>query len=350
MDLKLPILLAPNNYTPLKRTPWAGSYISKQIKNELYPDEAGSKIGESWEFSCDPDFPSKIWRAEKTLIELGKELKIPFELLLKIINAADNLSLQVHPDDQSPYLKPLECGKPESWLIIDKEPGAGIYLGFKRHLAAYELRHLLDQGNILDELQFVPVAEGDYFEIPPGVAHAIGRGVSLVEPQQIHFEQSGKTYRLWDWDRRYDAHGTADPIHGTKRALHIEESIYAIDQEKRVGKDLLAALYKKPKINELTPGIEVHSYAPNSYYQTTKLNLSKNKKCLIQITGSYLVSLTLKGNLIALAPPGDEAIHLNKGFSALWLPGVKPMLITAQSDAQIIFVHPIETSLHISHS
>ena len=202
IDLSKPLLLRPDNFLPLARTPWAGSTIAAKYKSDLVPESAGKKIGEAWEFSCDPSFPSKLKDYPVTLSELflarAPEIFGPAnsdkrcELLVKLINASDPLSVQVHPRDDDPDLKSNECGKPESWYVLDAEPGAGIYLGFSRKMSRDELRQGLLSGNSRELLQFVAVKPGDYFEIEPGVAHCVGPGVTLLEPQRVVEGLSGK--------------------------------------------------------------------------------------------------------------------------------------------------------------
>ena len=140
--LSRPILLAADNFTPLERTPWAGDKIGKNFKSNLVSGASGKLIGESWEFSCDPAFPSRLADSDVYLGDLVKQYPVEClgarsqgeagfcEVLVKLLNANKPLSLQVHPDDDDPVLKDHECGKPESWLVLDAEPGAGIYLGF----------------------------------------------------------------------------------------------------------------------------------------------------------------------------------------------------------------------------
>ena len=140
-------LLNHDNYTPITRTPWAGDYINKRIKDVLDPD-LEYNIGESWELSCDPNFPSQVVGYNFNLQELVEKFpeqilsKSLFEkngqasvdILVKLLYTDQSLSLQVHPDDNSSLLNNDECGKPESWLVLDHLPGAGVYLGLKKKL------------------------------------------------------------------------------------------------------------------------------------------------------------------------------------------------------------------------
>ena len=146
-------------------------------------------------------------------------------MLVKLVDAADDLSVQIHPADSDPALAPDESGKPEAWYIIDADLGSGLYLGFRDGVSREDIEHAIDQEGRVDELMtFVPVFRGDVFLIEPGTAHAIGSGVLLLEPQRVSPGKRGLTYRYWDWNRRYDAAGRRNPD-GQPRDLHRERAL-----------------------------------------------------------------------------------------------------------------------------
>jgi mannose-6-phosphate isomerase class I len=197
-----------------------------------------SVVGESWEVSIEPSFPSRFDDDDTLLADaisadpvgwLGPEVAARYAgqtpLLIKLLDSADNLSVQVHPQDGDPALGPDESGKPEAWVILDAQPGAGLYLGFREGVTRAEVAECLARQGPLDALMnFVPVASGDAFVIAAGTAHAIGAGVTLVEPQFVTPGRRGVTYRFWDWNRRYDAQGRRDPS-GAPRELHVARSL-----------------------------------------------------------------------------------------------------------------------------
>jgi mannose-6-phosphate isomerase class I len=240
-----PLRLAPDNFTPPSRTPWGGERIFSQFKKHLIAASGGARIGESWEVSVDPAFPSHVlglnehFGAPRTLLsEVLRRSPLPMlgarnaeaygpstPMLTKLLDAAEPLSVQVHPDDHYDGLEPGACGKPECWYILEASPGAGLYLGLTPDVSRRELEHALRAGaDLTPMLNFVPVSPGDMFVIGPGTIHAIGPGVTLVEPQLVFPGKSGKTYRFWDWNRRYDAQGRPSP-HGQPRELHIDHSV-----------------------------------------------------------------------------------------------------------------------------
>ena len=221
-----PILLEEQNFTPPSRTPWGGERI-----RALKGMPPGQVVGESWEVSVEPSFPS-VGLDGRTLAErldaaaLGEEAaRGGTALLVKLLDTADALSVQIHPRDDAPGLAPDESGKPESWYVVAREPGAGLYLGLAEGADEARVRAALDGGADLSSLLgFVPVEPGDFFVIEAGTPHCIGRGVLLVEPQRVAPGRRGVTYRYWDWNRRYDEGGRRDPG-GEPRALHREEAL-----------------------------------------------------------------------------------------------------------------------------
>ena len=303
-----PVLLRPDNFTPLTRTPWGGDAIGRLYKQVLVPEAAGKRIGEAWEFSCDPAFPSRLAATGESLLDVVKRYPAAVlspagvgsgqplcEILVKLLDAAEPLSLQVHPDDGDSCLGPKECGKPESWLVLAAAPGAGIYIGFSRRLCRDELRAVLLEGQqkAAEILQFVPVAKGDYFEIGPGVPHAIGPGVTLLEPQRIVLGRTGKTYRLWDWGRHYDSAGRLDP-NGQARPLHLDAALPLVDPDRQVGEAFVATLRRRPRV-WTAAGVSVQEFPANAYYQTLLVDLAAGACLRLAIEGGYGALIMLDG-------------------------------------------------------
>lgn len=143
-----------------------------------------------------------------------------FPLLIKLIDAKDNLSVQVHPSDEYALTKLNSYGKTEMWHIISADEGCGLYVGFNKDYSRNEIEQKLKDGSILETLNFYKVKPGDTFVINAGTIHAIGRGVRLIEIQQ----NSDITYRLYDYNR-------VDK-NGNPRELHIEKALEVIDYKK----------------------------------------------------------------------------------------------------------------------
>lgn len=180
---------------------WGGKNLAKYKNWEI-----SHRIGETWEVSTHSDGPSKVGE-----VNLNAILSLSY--LVKFIDTTDNLSIQVHPDDE--YAKQFnESGKTECWLILQAAEGAGIYLGFRPDVTRKEFKTAIENGLSVDKfLNFIPVQSGDFFFVPAGTIHAIGKGVTLCEVQQ----SSGITYRVWDWNRM--------GLDGKPRELHIEQAM-----------------------------------------------------------------------------------------------------------------------------
>lgn len=232
-----PRLLRPDNLTPPTRTPWGGDAILSHYKAGLGLATHGV-VGESWEVSIEPSFPSRFADDDTLLRDaiasdpeawLGRYVAERYggqtPLLVKLLDAAENLSVQVHPEDGDPELREGESGKPEAWIVLDARQGAGLYLGFREGVGLAEVSACLEtQGHLADLMNFVPVVPGDAFMIAAGTPHAVGAGVTLIEPQFVAPGRRGVTYRFWDWNRRYNAEGKRDPK-GRARSLHVARSL-----------------------------------------------------------------------------------------------------------------------------
>jgi mannose-6-phosphate isomerase len=208
----LEYLNGPEKLTPfLVSKIWGGNRLQK-IKN-LSLTESGP-IGELWEISVHPDGPSFV--GGKSLRSYLSEESLPF--LAKLIDTSENLSVQVHPDDEFARLEENSLGKAECWIILEACPGAGIYLGIKPGVNRKILEEGIKSGKDLSNLlNFFPVNPGDFLYVPPGSVHAIGKNILLLEVQQ----SSGITYRVWDWDRC--------DSNGNRRELHIEKALKVIN-------------------------------------------------------------------------------------------------------------------------
>lgn len=202
---------------------WGGNYFQKFNKGLGL-----ARVSECWELSV-RDIDSSIIASGK---EEGKKLsdviskedigpvmdRFPyFPLLIKLIDAKENLSVQVHPSDDYALKYENSFGKSEMWHIISADEGSGLYVGLNKDYQKEDIEIALKEGKILDYLNFFKVKPGDTFVINPGTIHAIGKGVRLIEIQQ----NSNLTYRLFDYNR-VDANGNP-------RELHIKKSLEVID-------------------------------------------------------------------------------------------------------------------------
>jgi len=203
-------LLYPLTFIPVyKDYLWGGTRIPKLFQRSL-PDGV---YAESWEISDHPDgmsivqngplkgtFLSDLVRNSPKAL-FGNRTYPFFPLLLKVIDASQNLSIQVHPSVGNE-------AKTEAWMVLEAEPDAVIYAGFKESYSKKTIDAALGTKQILEMMQKIPVKKGDMIFIPGGRLHAIGKGCLILEIQQ----HSNTTYRVYDWDRT-DATGKARPLH-----------------------------------------------------------------------------------------------------------------------------------------
>ena len=213
----------------LKLKPAFKDYIwgGKKLVEEYGKEFQGERLAESWELSCHPDGESVIangdyagkplsaYIEEKGRDILGRNCRrfADFPILIKLIDARDNLSIQVHPDNGYALRNEGQYGKTEMWYIVDCEPGAFLYYGFSREVSEEEFRRRIADNTLLEVLNRVDVQKGDVLFIESGTIHAIGKGIVIAEIQQ----NSNITYRVYDYGRV-----GAD---GKPRALHIEQAL-----------------------------------------------------------------------------------------------------------------------------
>lgn len=225
-------MLYPLKFKPIyKEKIWGGD----KLKFKFYEPTEDRKIGETWEISDIEDDISEVSEGKLAEIQLTELIEIymgelvgdsnfnrfglGFPLLIKFIDAHDNLSFQVHPNDDFAQKNYNMSGKTEMWYVMDAEEGAGLYVGLKHGVTQEEFIDAVEYQEVDRMVEFYPVKKGDAFFIPAGTVHAIGKGVLLAEVQQ----PSDITFRIFDWNRTDNE--------GNPRELHIEEALQAINFE-----------------------------------------------------------------------------------------------------------------------
>jgi len=172
----------------LVEKPWGGQFISKTFNYSPI-----RTLGEAFLVSTLINNESMIGNQE-----LSRSIKVKLPYLIKVIDAADNLSIQVHPNDYWAGILEKSVGKTECWLVLDADEGAGVYYGFKEGMTFDQMMTAINNGEDASTyLNFIPAKPGDFISVPAGTIHAIGKGVRILEFQQ----SSGITYRIWDWGR-----------------------------------------------------------------------------------------------------------------------------------------------------
>lgn len=227
--------------TILKLKPATKDYLwgGHRLVEEYGVDFDGSVLAEAWELSCHPDGPSIIDNGVykgKTLTSfiddngfevLGTHCRRfrEFPILTKFIDAKDDLSIQVHPNNAYALKNEGQYGKTEMWYVLDAEPGAFLYYGFKEAISKEEFQERIKNNTLLEVLNAVPVHKGDALMIESGTLHAIGKGILIAEIQQ----NSNVTYRIYDYGRVGKD--------GKQRDLHIDQALQVTNRIPIIKKD-----------------------------------------------------------------------------------------------------------------
>ena len=291
---------------------WGGTRLRDEYGKECDLD----KVAESWELSCHKDGPSIISGGKydgMTLLELinkkGRQILgrncerfENFPILIKLIDAKDDLSVQVHPDNDYAMRVEGEYGKTEMWYIVDCDEGAELLYGFRHEISKEEFAQRIADNTLLEVTNNVPVHKGDVFFIKSGTLHAIGKGILIAEIQQ----NSNTTYRIYD-------HGRVGKD-GKPRELHVEKA-------KDVTKLAPAESYPDtPAVQENGASIKLLSKC--EYFTTYKVDI-EDKAEFNADDSSFVSLLILEGTpFVTDGEPeetADEAVNAKKGDS-LFIP------------------------------
>lgn len=264
---------------------WGGNHL-KEFGYEIPND----KTGECWGISAHEHGPNMIVNGEhegKTLKELweentglfGVQTTDKFPLLTKILDANDELSVQVHPDDAYAQVHENgELGKTECWYIIDCDEDAEIIYGHNANDKA-ELENMIQEGKWNQLFNSIKVKPGDFFYVPSGTVHAIGKGIRILETQQ----NSDTTYRIYDYDRT--------DKDGDKRELHIEQSIDVIS----FNKDNSGT---EAEVTEVQGNV-IRTYISNSFFTVKQLLIEDHYEYAKQQDYTLMSVLSGEGTLTA---------------------------------------------------
>ncbi len=299
-----------------KETIWGGS----KLKEQYHYDIPSTTTGECWAISAHPNGDctvkegiyegmtlSELWEKHPELF--GNCGLDRFPLLTKIIDARENLSIQVHPDDT--YAKTHEngsLGKTECWYILDCPEDAALIIGHNAK-SKTELEDMIRQGKWPEFIREIPVKKGDFIQIDPGTVHAIKGGIMLLETQQ----NSDITYRVYDYDRLSD---------GKPRQLHIEQSV-----------DVITVPALSPK-DSVRPAAELPSNVMNEliscdYYKVWKLEVTKPVS--VEQTHPFLIMSVIEGEGSVnerKITKGDHFI-LPDGFGEVKLEGKMELIVSS---------------------
>jgi mannose-6-phosphate isomerase len=314
-----PLLLEPI----LKEKVWGGRRLARYHKP--LPD-TGAPVGESWELA---DLPSTSPEggggdaAASTIAHghlrgatlrdaadrLGPDLlgriqltqQGGFPLLVKYLDAADNLSVQVHPSPAYAAAHPDAHLKTETWIVLDAEPGATIYHGFAPGTSRDDLRAAIDAGTVDQIMHAVPARVGDVHHLPSGTVHALGAGVLVAEVQS----PSDTTFRLFDWGR-------------TGRTLHIQQALECIDVASPTPHP---PIHADDHLQPIAAGAAAAVVEANDLYQLTVLTAHADARCPVPHGDAHDIPavLMLVGGRATLASPTGsfEPVDLRLGDTVL---------------------------------
>lgn len=318
--------LYPLTFEPLlKEIIWGGQDI-RPFKG-LAPSE--QKIGESWEISHVDDNYSVVangsLRGENldTLFKtygarlVGKSVlsRFPerFPLLIKFIDAQDNLSIQVHPDDTLGMARHNSFGKTEMWYVVKASPEAKLYSGFSKQSSPEDYVQRIADGTIMDVMQEYKVEAGNVFFLPAGRVHAIGAGCFVAEIQQT----SNITYRIYDYDRR-DAKGNT-------RELHTDLAKDAIDY----------TLHDNYRTDYTAVKNEATHLVTCQYFKTNLLDLDEPLSRDWSDLDSFVIYIVMEGEL-ELSDDQGNSLSLHQGQSVLVPAELQSVRLTPKGQCKLM--------------
>lgn len=292
---------------------WGGS----KLKTDYHYDIPSERTGEAWVISAHPHGPSVIengplkgktladaWQDHGELFNKSADHDEAYPLLVKMLDANDDLSVQVHPDDRfAQDVEGVPYGKTECWYVLDAEPDSELVLGHHSQTKE-ELEQLMVNGDWDHLLRRIKVQRGDFIYVPSGTIHAIGRGIVILEIQQ----SSDTTYRVYDYDRT-----DAD---GNKRELHLDKAVNVINVPHRV-----PDLQQKEHVSG---GLTMKQLVKNDYFSVRHWLLSGATKQTLEddflqvsvIEGEATLrlhgkSFTIQKGMHFILPHGIEAFELS---------------------------------------
>jgi mannose-6-phosphate isomerase len=315
-------MLYPFTFKPLfKEIIWGGTDILPY--KGLLP--GAEKIGESWELSHVEQNFSVVANgnlAGKTIDDLirdygvrllGTKAQQQFPLLIKFIDARDNLSVQVHPDDELAGKRHHSLGKTEMWYVVKAAPDAVLYSGFSRQMDADEYVRRVEDNSIMEALQCYSVKQGDVFFLPAGRVHAIGAGCFIAEIQQT----SNITYRIYDYNRK-DAGGN-------ERELHTQLAKDAIDY----------TLYPDYRTHYTPHENEAVELVRCRYFTTNLLKINNTRSCDYSSLDSFVVYICTKGEAI-IKDNKNNTLRVRQGQTVLIPADTERAVIETGQDCEFL--------------
>lgn len=321
----------------LKPRVWGGRRLERYGK-ALPPTEP---IGESWEVADLPQDAggeaSRIVNGDLAGRTLREALRVHreaimgqsaltdaggFPLLIKYLDARDNLSMQVHPDEQYAAAHPGVHLKSEAWYIVEAEPGAVIYKGVREDVTRDAFAHHIETGDVIDDLIAVEARPGECHYLPSGTCHALGAGVFVAEVQT----PSDTTFRVYDWGR-------------TGRELHINEALQCI----QFGGP-------KPSVSPPEPiragGFETRDLCTTDFFRMERIDAEASTSLAVVTNGTPLVWMILAGAGV-IETPGAEDATFSQGTTLLLPARIEGACARFHSAARFLQIAPPSPLRHL---
>ncbi len=318
---KYPLLMRPIS----KEILWGGD----KLKKEYAKTAPFEKIAESWELTVRNDGMSVIANGPYAGMSLEKYISLGrteilgtnckkydrFPLLIKFIDAADNLSVQVHPDDAYALPNENEFGKTEMWYIMDAEPGAKLVYGLAEGCTLDEFAEAVKEGCVEEKLNYVEVHRGEVYFIPSGQVHAIGAGILIAEIQQ----NSNITYRVYDYNRRQSD--------GSLRQLHTEKALDVINIRTDEEIEEIRLALTKTSVKK-----KYETLCECEYFTSRKYSTSKENVAVIHVDDTSFVSILVLESEDGHLEMVDEILPLHRGDSYFIPAGKSDVRIAGKSE------------------
>ena len=318
--------LYPLKFNPiLKERLWGGTKLKDVLGKPIESDITG----ESWELSAVEGDVSTVANGElagaslQQLINdypeelLGKSVferfGKDFPILIKFIDAKQDLSIQLHPNDELAKKRHNSFGKTEMWYIMDADPGAELIVGFNKDVTKEEYAKSIEEDTLLDLLNYESVKEGDTFFINTGKMHAIGAGVLLAEIQQT----SDITYRVFDFNRK--------DKNGNLRELHTDLALDALDYTK---KDDFKVKYANQKNG-------INNMVSCPYFNTNFMELTKDLNLELDLRDSFTIYMCVGGSATISNEFGTTSI---KNGETVLVPAISKSVNIATTSAKLLEV------------
>jgi mannose-6-phosphate isomerase len=314
--------------TVLKEKVWGGNALVSRFNKKA---TGSHHIGESWELSAVADYQSvisngflagnnieeliEVYMGDITGDSVFEKFGNEFPLLIKFIEAQEDLSIQVHPNDSLAKNRHKAYGKTEMWYILERKDGAKIYTGFKDGVTREIYEEAVRNGGIENLMNVESVDPGDTFFTPAGRVHAIGAGIVLVEIQQT----SDITYRIYDWNRKSTGK--------EKRELHTDLALDAIDF-KQTGKNKIRL---EPVLNKTVNLVNCE------YFNTNILSLNKAIDKEYYSNDSFVVYICLDGEF-SISWDGNSE-NVTKGETVLLPAMIKEVTLKPINEVHLLEVY-----------